>query len=117
MAKWKLFGKSKPREEDIIEPVKTTEETLEEPIDETKEIVETENKIENEPLAEHHETLETGVSTTKQSPTTQPSDQRLWRDVNSIEGEIDDLHKTRAHRPISEVDKAVDKLITKRRRK
>lgn len=117
MAKWKLFGKSKPREEDIIEPEKTIEETLDEPIDDTEEIIETENEIENEPLTEHHETLETGVSTTKQSPTAQPSDQRLWRDVISIEGEIDVLHKTRAHRPISEVDKAVDKLISKRKRK
>jgi hypothetical protein len=117
MAKWKLFGRSKSKDEENIKPDEPVEEPNEEPINETEEINDTEQEIEKEPLAEHHETLETGVSTSKKSIIAQPSDQRIWRDVNTIESEIDNLHITRAQKPITEVDKAIDKLISKRKRK
>ena len=116
MAKWKLFGKPKTKEDEVIEPEETIEET-EETIDETEEIIEPEPEPEEkQPLDEYHETLETG-SSSKTAKTTQSSDQRVWRDVNAIEEKIDNLHKTRAQKPVTELDKKVDKLISKRKRK
>ena len=107
MARWKLFGKSKSKEEKIIE----SEETIKE--EETEEDIETDQEPEDQPLAEYHETLYTGASTSKKAKTTTSSDQRIWRDVDAIEDKIDNLHKIKAQKPVSEIDKTVDKLITK----
>lgn len=92
MARWRLFGK--PKEVDV------TEEKLEE----------------NKPHAEHRETLYTGVSASKRAGTTTSSDQRVWRNVDAIEKEVDDIHITKS-KSSSDVDKTVDKLITKRKKK
>jgi hypothetical protein len=117
MAKWKLFGKSKSKEDEVIEPEETIEETGE-TIEETEEIIETEKELEDkQPLAEYHETLQTGVSTSKKGKTTPPSDQRIWRDTSAIEEKVDNLHITKAQKPVTEIDKTVDKLITKRKKK
>jgi hypothetical protein len=106
MAKWKLFGKSKKNEET------KTEETVKE---ETQFVIEDESG--DKPLAEYNETLET-VSTSKKKTvkkTQSPSDQRIWRDVNSIEEKVDNLHISRAQKPVTELDKRVDKLIDKKK--
>jgi hypothetical protein len=106
MARWKLFSKSKQKEEKITEPVEPRKENVEENI-------ETIQEIEDQPLAEHHETLYTGVDTSKKGTST-PSDQRIWRDVDSIEENIDTLHMEKAKKPHSEIEKTVDKLIENR---
>lgn len=93
MARWRLFGK--PKEVDVTEEKKT---------------------VEDEPLAEHRETLYTGVSTSKKTRATASSDQRIWRDVGAVEREIDGLHITKS-KSSSDVDKTVDKLIAKRKKK
>lgn len=112
MAKWKLFGKTK--EDEQLEPVETVEET-EAPIEEIEEVVIVKEKVEEkQPLAEYHETLETGVSTSKRK-VTYANNQRIWRDVYAIEGNIDNLHLAKARKPHSEVEKTVDKLIDKRK--
>jgi hypothetical protein len=115
MARWRLFGKSKPKEEEIIKPVETI----------SKEVEEVEIEIEQEPekktLAEYHETLQSGVSTSKKGKSKKQrkmqSDQRIWRDVNCIEEKVDNLHITRAKKPDTEIDKTVDKLVTKKKKK
>jgi hypothetical protein len=112
MVKWKLFSKSKLKNDEIIEIEETTKEP-EEKIEKSEEIIETEKVLEDKkPLAEYHETLETGVSNSKKLKTAPPSDQRIWRDVDLIENKIDSLHITRAQKPVTEIDKKVDKIVS-----
>jgi len=107
MPKWKIFGKSKPKEEEKIKPVEEAQEKEEEP-------VETEIVQDDESLAEYHETLESDEQVTTKAKSQPSSDQRIWRDVDSIEENIDSLHITKATKPHSEVEKTVDTLIEKR---
>jgi len=109
---WKLFGKSKSKEK-VEEPEEIVEEI--ETIQEVEIVKEEEPKSDDEPLAEYNETLETGKITSKQSNVTKPTDQRVWRDVEGIEGKVDNLHITKAQKPVTELDKKVDKLIDKRK--
>jgi hypothetical protein len=106
MSRWKLFGKSK----------KNKETKTEEPVKEETQVV-IEDESGDKPLAEYSETVETVSTskkkTTKTTPT--PSDQRIWRDVNSIEEKVDNLHISRAQKPVTEIDKRVDKLIAKKK--
>jgi hypothetical protein len=108
MAKWSLFRKSKSEEE-----TKEPEKIEETPREKTIEI-----QTEEETLAEYSETLQTGKpSSKKTSLTKSSSDQRHWRDVDTIENKVDNLHKTHAEQPVTEVDRTVDKLIEKRKKK
>lgn len=101
MGKWNLFGK--PKEEKTETKPPETEEKKEE---------------KNKAHAEYRETLQTGKSTKKQSKNTDSNvEQRVWRDVDSIEDKVDNLHITRAQKPATEVDRTVDKLIQKRKKK
>ncbi|MCJ7572166.1 MAG: hypothetical protein MUO82_09885 [Candidatus Thermoplasmatota archaeon] len=107
MAKWSLFRKSKP------ENVYLT-------TDETEEIItnKEEYRKDNKPLAEYKETLYTGAKSSKKTKsTTSLTEQRYWRDVDLIEKKVDNLHIIRVQKPATEVDKTVDKLIQKRRKK
>ena len=102
MAKWKLFGKSKKNKEN--KPKEVFKE-------ETQVVIEDESG--DKPLAEYSETLET-VSTSKKKSvkkTPSPTDQRIWRDVDSIENKVDNLHITRAKKPVTELERKVDNLI------
>jgi len=104
MARWKLFSKSKK------DKITDTEKTVEE---ETEEIIREES--EEKPLAEYSETLYSGKATVKKGSIKHsgtPPDQRIWRDVDSIENKIDILHVSRAQKPITEIDKRVDNIIT-----
>jgi hypothetical protein len=111
MIKWRLFGKSK----DVDET--KSEQDYQEPnqkVDEIDACSEPEEEIDNQPLAEYHETLESGKPRSKSyssSQGTYESDQRIWRDILLIEEKVDQLHKIRAEKPITEIDKKVDKLI------
>ena len=107
MAKWKLFSKSK--EEDTAQPEEKTINTSEKT-----------EEMQDKPIAEYHETLDTRTQTKSKTRTVKassPSEQRVWRDVDAIEENIDTLHIRKAERPITDVDKKVDKLIEKRKRK
>ena len=102
MAKWRLF--SKPKEE-TKEPTQTTQKT---------EASETNDK----PLAQYHEILHTEGTTKGPSPKDKKQpEQTAWRDVPSIEEKIDKLHITKAKKPTTEIDKTVEKLIEKRKKK
>ena len=110
MVRWKLFGRAK--KEDLDQNEEENTETSMESSDEEKEVV-------DEPIAEYRETLETGKTTSKTTTkkTTVPSKQRIWRDVDSIEGNIDNLHIKKAKKPVTELDKKVDGIIEKRKKK
>jgi len=122
MAKWKLFGKSKSKEEEITEPCEKVED-ITEPCDEVEEIAEPREKVEEEvtvqeedkPLTEYKETLYTGVSTSKKGERHVSSDQRIWRDIDSIEKDIDKLHLREGKKPVAELEKKVDLIISKGR--
>ena len=117
MAKWKLFGKSKSKEDEEMKPAEEQVEETEETIEDTEETLDSEEELEDDgPLDEYHETLETDVPS-KKTQTSTSSDQRVWRDVRGIEEKVDNLHITRAQKPVTELDKTVDKLITKRKKK
>ena len=49
--------------------------------------------------------------------TNSSQNQIYWRDVDSIEKKIDNIHKNRAKKPTSEIDKTVDKIIQKPKKK
>ena len=104
MPKWKLFGKSKAKEEDV---------KPEEPKEDQEEVIETEVIPDDEPLAEYSETLESEEYVAEKAKTTKSKDQRIWRDVNSIEQNIDSLHIKKATKPHTEVERTVDSLIEK----
>lgn len=105
MSIWKkILGKTKKEE-----PKETSETSEEETIEE----VETE---EDKPLAEYHETLHTGKSTSKKSSSS-TTKQSIWRNVDSIEENIDKLHISKAEKPVSNLEKKVDTLISKTKTK
>jgi hypothetical protein len=107
MVKWKLFGRSKPKEE---EP--EGEEPMQEEPKETMQS-DTEQEPEKPTLAEHHETLYTKRATPKK----ETINQTTWRDINAIEENVDNLSRGRAKKPISGLDKKVDKILSKRKKK
>lgn len=106
MGKWNIFGKAKKEE--------TTQETTREATKEASCEEQTEG-----PLAEYRETLHTNkkTSNSKTKDTSSDVDQRVWRNVDSIEKDVDTLHIRKAQRPVTEVDKKVDKLIEKTKEK
>jgi len=110
MAKWKLFSRLKSKdEEQEVEEFQQGEST---------ETIEPEKPI----LAEHSETLYAVGSASKKSSSTKrtntsSSDQRIWRDVNVIEENVDNIEKGKAKTPASELDKTVDKLLAKKKKK
>ena len=112
MAKWKLFGKTKEKDTN-----KDEEEISEKPTELSEEEIETGDK----PIAEYRETLETGKTTSKSKTTTiktsTPSEQRIWRDVDAIEENVDNIHIRKAKKPVTDLDKKVDSLIEKRKKK
>ena len=66
-------------------------------------------------LAEHREKLYSSDSPNKKSVAPASSDQRVWRDVSSIEKKVDsvDINKSNSS---PDVDKTVDKIIQKRKK-
>jgi len=112
MARWRLFGRSKPKEEEITEPSEKAEE-IPEPSEKVAEEVTVQE--EDQPLTEYKETLYTGVSTSKKGEKQVSSDQRIWRDIDSIEKNIDKLHLKEAKKPVTELEKKVDLIISKGR--
>ena len=123
MTRWKLFGRAK--KEDSNQNEKENTETLIGPSDEEEkteisiESSDEEKEAVSEPIAEYHETLQTGTTTSKTTTvkTTTPSEQRIWRDVDAIEENIDNIHMQKAKKPVTELDKKVDGIIEKRKKK
>ena len=108
MARWKLFGRSKSIDEEI---------ECEDPI-----LSETEQESEDSKMIEYHETLYSKDSKSKKHSKFQQAyaNQRIWRDLNAIEENIDGLDKSKLELSTSQLDsdinKAVDKLLSKKKR-
>ncbi len=125
MSKWKIFNKSKSEEESSIETIEIEKE-------ETTEIthIETEENFdqndEDKPLAEYDETLHTSKKTiiivdeddsAGYIDNESSSDQRFWRNIKTIENNIDNLHRINAQKPKDDMEKTVDELIQRNKRK
>ena len=111
MSRWKIFSRSK--EEKIQTIDETKKDQGEKP---SEELLNPENK----PLAEYHETLHTGKTNITKTATVishKPSDQRIWRDVNAIEDNVDTIHLKKSEKTLSGIDNKVDELIEKTRHK
>lgn len=119
MVRWKLFGRYKSKEEkpESEEPIQEkpkeimqsdTEQESEETIS-----TETEQEPEKPTLVEHHETLYTKGTIPKK----ETINQTTWRDVNAIEENVDNLRMSKSKKPVSELDKKVDKILSKRKKK
>ena len=104
MSKWKIFDKNKQKKDETVKPEETE---TEEPI---------EDKIEEQNVVTYSETLHTTDSSSKKKANTK-SNQRTWRDVDTIEKNVDNLHITRAQKPVTQLDKTVDRLLQKRKKK
>jgi len=111
MARWKLFSKLKFKEKKNSEPQEKIEE---EKITEPQETLEENESVEEEEiLAEYKETLYTSSHTSKKGKKQVLSDQRIWRDMDSIEKNIDDLEIKKVEKPVTELEKKVDKIISR----
>jgi len=107
MTNWRLFGKLKNDE------IKESDEKIEEKVNKA-----VREELEEKPLAEYKETLYSSDSAAKKGSsmkqkTSALSDQRIWRDVKSIEENIGNIHIIQAKKPVTEVNKKVDRLISK----
>lgn len=119
MGRWRLKGRSKKdKKAEFKEPVQkppeeniSTEEKTEESVElevRSEKAVEPEEKIEDEPLAEYSEALFTADSKSK---TKDESNYGVWRNVEDIEDKVDELHITQARKPVSEIDKKIDRIV------
>lgn len=109
MVKWKLFSRSKSKDQESAYAESTqleSEETMQ---------PETEQEPEKQTLAEYNETLYsqgTGPKKIKEAPS-----QATWRDIDAIEENVDNLRrKTKTKMPLSEIDKTVDRILSKKRK-
>ena len=109
MSKWKIFNKSKSKVDEIPETETTETSEADKP-------VENKENIENQTVAEYHDTVYTEEHQAKKRKEA-TNNQQVWRDVDSIENKIDNLHITRAQKPVTELDKTVDRLLQKRKKK
>ena len=122
MSKWRLFGKSKKEEKnDFHEPVNVENNPVEpEEIQEFEAEPIQQPEPQDQPLVEHHDTLHTGKPSNEQGSSANSrssSDQRVWRDVEAIEENIDNIHVKNSGNPPSELDKKVDQIIKKKEKK
>jgi len=122
MVKWKLFSKNKKEKEPETKKEEMIElEVEEEPQEEKTEEIQQEelkqveiNEEDEKTLAEYKETLYT--SDVKNVKNQEKSDQHIWRDVDSIEKNIDTLH-IKTSKSVDELDKKVDGIIKKTKQK
>lgn len=104
MSKWKIFSKNKEKIEETVEPEETqTDETVVEETEEQKEVA-------------YSETLHTSSSSSKKKKDL-PAEQRSWRNVEEIEKNVDNLHIRRAQRPVTDLDRTVERVLEKRKKK
>ena len=109
MARWKIFGRSKSEDgkSEREEFIKV----------ESDEIIESEAEQEPEKptLAEHRETLYAEGSTPKKKGKGS-SNQRTWRDTKAIEENVDTISKRKPGKPVPELDKKVDEILSKKKK-
>lgn len=124
MAKWKLFNRSKGKEEAPTEVETTTEHIGES--EEKPKIPETREESKEVPIKEYNETLYSKGSVQKQSATTfpekkQPLKRTSWESPGTIEHNVDDMGRKQTKLPgtrtqtSSDTDKKVDRILSKKK--
>jgi len=118
MVKLKVLDKLKPKKkepkpEEEITPPKSEEATQSETVQDPKEPT----------LAEYHETLHSvdvaseNKDSSYQREGVASSEQRLWRDVRTIEENVDNISKHEPKTSEARLDKTVDKILVKTKKK
>ena len=118
MGKWRLFRRTKPKDEGSdYQYQDETKSDFEEQEDSVSEQISEENEG---TYVEYKETLYSeGSAPSRASDSTNVGDsnQRIWRDVSTIEKNIDNLKIRRSREPESDLDKTVDKVLSKIKKK
>ena len=124
MAKWKLFNRSKGKEEAPTEVEMTTEHIGES--EEKPKIPETREESEEVPIKEYNETLYSKGSVQKQPATSfpekkQPLKRTSWESPKTIEHNVDDMGRKQTEllgtrtQTSSDTDKKVDFILLKKK--
>ena len=114
MSRWKLFSKSKLKEEEIPKPQeKVEDEKTPEP--ETEVSKEQNLKEEEEIFAQYNETLYSGSQSAVKGKKQILTDQRIWRDMKSIERNIDTMDVKKVVKPVERLEEKVDNIISGRK--
>jgi hypothetical protein len=124
VAKWKLFNRSKGKEEAPTEVQITTEHIGES--EEKPKILETREELEEVPIKEYNETLYSKGSVQKKPATTlqektQPLKRTSWENVKTIEQNIDTMGRNQKEQPrtqtqtSNDTDKKVDFILLKKK--
>jgi len=124
VAKWKLFNRSKGKEEAPTEVEMTTEHIRES--EEKLNIPETRGEAEEVPIKEYNETLYSKGSVQKQPATTLPEKKRplkrtSWESLGTIEHNVDDIGRKQTELPgtrtqtSNDTDKKVDFILLKKK--
>lgn len=104
MVKWKLLDRFKFKKESLPEEEEPTE------VVGPEETIQTETEPEESTLAEYHETLYAEGAAPKKDK--EKISRTSWRDVRAIEEDVDKLHINRAKKPVTELDKKIDRLTS-----
>jgi hypothetical protein len=123
VAKWKLFNRSKGKEEANTEVEMTTKHIGES--EEKPNIPETREKSEEMPIKEYNETLYSKDSVQKQPATTlpekkQPLKRTSWESPGTIEHNVDDMERKQTKlsgtrtQTRNDTDKKVDRILSKK---
>ena len=72
-------------------------------------------KTENKPLVEYKETLYSDNAKPKKEEHSY-SNQIIYRDIYSIEKNVDNIHIASAKKPSNELDRVVDRLLAKKKK-
>ena len=126
MTKWKLFNRSKGKEEASPEVKMATEHTRES--EEEPKIPETSKESEELPIKEYNETLYSKGSVQKQPTTTfpekkQPLKRTSWESARTIEQNVDTMERKQTElsgtrtQTSSDTDKKVDFILLKKKGK
>ena len=124
MTKWKLFNRSKGKEEASTEVKMATEHIR--GSEEKPKIPETSKESEELPIKEYNETLYSMGSVQKQPATTlpekkQPLKRTSWESPGTIEHNVDDMGRKQTELPgtrtqtSSDTDKKVDRILSKKK--
>ena len=124
MAKWKLFNRSKGKEEAPTEVQITTEHIGES--EEKPKILETREELEEVPIKEYNETLYPKGSVQKKPATTfqektQPLKRTSWENAKTIEQNIDTMGRNQKEQPrtqtqtSNDTDKKVGFILLKKK--
>jgi len=116
MSRWKLFSKSKSKEEEKTKPQEAINEEKTQDI-EIESSKQQNLKEEEEILAEYKETLYTGSKSAIKRSKQALTDQRIWRDMHSIERNIDTMEVKKVVKPIERLEERVDNIILRRKGK